>query len=89
MRWARCRRTCCATSTRACLPEIVDSPDASPDRCPRCGGAFRCGMDKPGPCACTTVQLAPALLAELRQRYTGCLCLPCLAALAVDVGTRP
>lgn len=55
----------------------------APDTCPRCGGAFRCGMaDATRPCACTTVKLSADTLAALRQRYTGCLCLRCLAELA-------
>ena len=54
------------------------------DRCPRCGGGFLCGMGGTAPCPCTTVHLSEARLAELRQRYTGCLCLGCLAELARD-----
>jgi hypothetical protein len=54
----------------------------SEDRCPRCGGAFHCGVADPAPCACTTIELNAALLAELRTRYTGCLCLCCLSELA-------
>jgi len=52
------------------------------DRCPRCGGTFHCGIDDTAPCACTTVTLSPALLADLRQRYTGCLCARCLTELS-------
>ena len=52
------------------------------DRCPRCGGAFACGAAGPGPCACTTLRLSAALLARLRERHLGCLCLACLQALA-------
>jgi hypothetical protein len=51
-------------------------------RCPRCGGTFACGAAGPGPCACTTLSLDAALLARLRERYAGCLCLACLQALA-------
>ncbi|RVT50969.1 cysteine-rich CWC family protein [Rubrivivax albus] len=59
--------------------ECADTPDA---RCPRCGQAFHCGMQDAAPCGCTTVQLPAATLAMLRARYTGCLCLRCLQALA-------
>jgi hypothetical protein len=64
------------------------------ERCPRCGGAFRCGRDDAAPCPCTTVRLDAPTLARLRERWQGCLCLPCLAALAageaVDAaGSRP
>lgn len=52
------------------------------DRCPRCGGGFHCGVSDAAPCACTTVQLSAALQAQLRQRWSGCLCLRCLQALA-------
>jgi hypothetical protein len=52
------------------------------NRCPRCGGAFHCGIDDAGPCACTGVRPDAALLARLRERYAGCLCLACLGALA-------
>jgi hypothetical protein len=55
---------------------------AAPDCCPRCGGGFTCGAAGPGPCACSTLTLSAALQAQLRQQYSGCLCLPCLQALA-------
>jgi cysteine-rich CWC protein len=56
--------------------------DGAADRCPRCGGAFRCGMHEPSRCACTTVVLDDTMLAALNARYRGCLCLRCLAELA-------
>jgi len=59
----------------------MDTPPAD-DRCPRCGGGFHCGMNDAAPCPCSTLTLSPALQAALRQRYTGCLCLRCLAELA-------
>jgi acyl-CoA synthetase (AMP-forming)/AMP-acid ligase II len=57
-------------------------PSIATDRCPRCGGGLRCGMNDPGSCACTTVTLDPALLRQLPQSWLGCLCLDCLRALA-------
>jgi hypothetical protein len=51
-------------------------------QCPRCGGEFVCGASDPVPCACTTVTLTAATLAQLRQRYDGCLCMACLRELA-------
>jgi hypothetical protein len=51
-------------------------------RCPRCGGAFHCGANDAGPCACTTLALTPALRTELAARFHGCLCLACLRTLA-------
>ncbi len=56
-----------------------DRPD---DRCPRCGDSFHCGMHDAAPCPCRTLKLGPATLAMLKARYTGCLCLRCLAELA-------
>lgn len=57
-------------------------PVESNTRCPRCGGPFHCSAADPGPCACTTLRLAPALLAQLAAQYRGCLCLACLAEIA-------
>ena len=57
-------------------------PPPIDDRCARCGGAFHCGRADATPCACTQLTLGAALLARLRAEYTGCLCLPCLQALA-------
>ena len=60
------------------------------DRCPRCGGPFHCGIADAGPCACTGISLDASLQQRLRERYTGCLCLRCLAALAKgqDIGPQ-
>lgn len=55
---------------------------AATDRCPRCGGAFRCGFADPAPCPCTALTLDAAMLAELRLRFRGCLCVACLTRLA-------
>jgi hypothetical protein len=56
-------------------------------RCPRCGGAFHCGIGDArdaGPCACTTLTLSPELRSALGARFQGCLCLSCLRELAAD-----
>lgn len=68
---------------------VTSGRDAGPDRCPRCGGAFTCGAAGSAPCACTTVHLSAELQARLRQRYTGCLCLACLRALAAGASIDP
>ena len=60
------------------------SADAS-DRCPRCGGGFHCGANDPAPCACTALKLDAATLADLRQRYQGCLCLKCLHEMSLSM----
>ena len=52
------------------------------DTCPRCGSRFRCGATGTAACACTTVKLNDATLAELRKRYAICVCMTCLAELA-------
>lgn len=61
---------------------MAELPPLEDTRCPRCGGGFHCGANDPGPCACTGLKLGAELQASLRARYTGCLCLRCLAALA-------
>ncbi len=58
------------------------APRAAGDRCPRCGGGFHCGMNDESPCGCTGIRLDADLQQRLRERYAGCLCLRCLAALA-------
>ena len=52
------------------------------DRCPRCGGGFHCGAGNAEPCACAALQFDEATLADLRARFTGCLCLACLREIA-------
>ncbi|HYP31163.1 MAG TPA: cysteine-rich CWC family protein [Burkholderiaceae bacterium] len=54
--------------------------------CPRCGGAFECGAgaDRAAPCFCVSVALGAERLAELRAKWSDCLCAACLAALASD-----
>lgn len=65
---------------------MSDAPD---DHCARCGGAFHCGMNDERPCACTGITLDAATLANLRQRYSGCLCLRCLQAIAHEAPVLP
>jgi len=55
-----------------------------PDRCPRCGDGFHCGFADAAPCPCSTLKLDAPTLTRLRERYRGCLCLRCLAAIAAD-----
>ena len=56
--------------------------------CPRCGGPFACGVgaDRATPCFCVSYALGAERLAELRARWSDCLCADCLAALAADPG---
>lgn len=51
-------------------------------RCPRCGGGFHCGVSGTTPCACGTIDLSAETAQLLRERYTACLCLPCLREVA-------
>ncbi len=46
-----------------------------------------CGINSPGPCVCTTLTLTPEVQAQLRQTWTGCLCLNCLRELAQQAQT--
>ena len=52
--------------------------------CPRCDGPFACGVDADGPCFCVAYALGAERLAELRAKWSDCLCADCLAALAAD-----
>lgn len=62
---------------------------AGPDSCPRCHAAFLCGANGSAPCACTTVPLSAALQTQLRQQYSGCLCLSCLRDLSAAEAADP
>ncbi|MCR5885331.1 cysteine-rich CWC family protein [Rhizobacter sp. J219] len=50
--------------------------------CPRCGRGFHCGVRDSTPCACGSVDLSAETLQRLRERYSACLCLPCLREVA-------
>jgi len=54
--------------------------------CPRCNGPFACGVgaDRATPCFCVAYALRAERLAELRARWSDCLCADCLATLAQD-----
>jgi len=64
----------------------MDIDPADGDRCPRCGGAFHCGANDAGPCACTGVTLDDATLAALRASFNACLCLRCLQEVHATAG---
>jgi len=67
----------------------VSDAAAPADTCPRCGGGFHCGAHDAAPCACTALTLDAATLAALHERWQGCLCLRCLAALAAGAPLQP
>lgn len=49
--------------------------------CEACGGDFNCGATLKG-CWCSEISLSDESRAELRARYTGCLCRACLEGFA-------
>jgi hypothetical protein len=49
--------------------------------CPRCGGAFHCGANDPGSCACGQFTLSAATTLMLREQFNRCVCMRCLAEL--------
>ena len=51
--------------------------------CAACGERFACGMSLRG-CWCAEVKLTDAIRAELKRRYTGCLCRACLEQAAKE-----
>ena len=46
-----------------------DAAQATDSRCPRCGGEFHCGVNDARPCACSSLQLSAAQLADLNARF--------------------
>jgi len=45
--------------------------------CEACGNEFTCGAKLSG-CWCAEIELTDQIRAELRSRYSGCLCRNCL-----------
>ena len=56
------------------VPTIVEK------KCSRCGVPFNCKQE--AGCWCAAMHLDPAVLAELRTRFSDCLCEACLRKLA-------
>jgi len=56
------------------VPTIVEK------KCSRCGAPFNCKQE--AGCWCAAMRLDPAVLAELRTRFSDCLCEACLRKLA-------
>ena len=63
---------------------LTPTPGHRATTCPRCGGPFACGVgaDRATPCFCVAYRLGAGRLAELREKWSDCLCAGCLAALA-------
>jgi hypothetical protein len=53
----------------------------APSVCEACGGSFTCGAKLSG-CWCSEIKLSDETRAELRSRYSGCLCRECLERLS-------
>jgi hypothetical protein len=49
--------------------------------CPRCGQGFTCKPGNISACQCQGITLSAASREWIAQRYAGCLCKACLAAL--------
>lgn len=60
---------------RNSLPGSQAAPN---ETCAACGQPFHCGASLRG-CWCAELKLTDAARAELRSRYSGCLCRPCLS----------
>jgi hypothetical protein len=57
-------------------------------KCEACGDEFVCGATLAG-CWCAEIKLSDATRAELRSRYSTCLCRKCLEnAAALENGER-
>lgn len=52
-----------------------------PSVCEACGGPFICGAKLTG-CWCSEITLSDETRAELKARYSSCLCRQCLERLA-------
>lgn len=57
--------------------------------CPACGESFACEISLASGCWCGEIKLSDAARAELRSKYTGCLCRACLEkAVAGEVQSQ-
>jgi len=59
------------------VAEFLSERWRNPSRCEACGGVFTCGATLTG-CWCLEIKLSDETRAELRSRYSGCLCRRCL-----------
>lgn len=70
------------------LASLVLPIRREPSVCEACGGEFVCGASLSG-CWCMEVKLSEAVRAELRERYSRCLCRVCLERFAAGDTTHP
>jgi Cysteine-rich CWC len=54
-----------------------------PSTCEACGNSFTCGARLSG-CWCSEIKLSDATRAELKSRYSNCLCRDCLERFAAE-----
>jgi hypothetical protein len=52
--------------------------------CPRCGQAFHCGANDVAPCPCGNFTLSQATAQRLREQFSSCMCMRCLAQLQTE-----
>ncbi len=54
-------------------------------RCPVCGREFSCNQQTGRACWCESYLLQPDVLADLRKKYSDCLCPECLPGYAENL----
>lgn len=71
------------------LASLVSPSLREPSVCESCGGEFSCGATLKG-CWCGEVKLSDETRAELRARFSRCLCRACLERFAAgETEARP
>ena len=68
-------------TTLKTLAALVSPSPREPSSCESCGGEFVCGATLKG-CWCSEIKLSEEARAELRARFSRCLCRACLERLA-------
>jgi cysteine-rich CWC protein len=63
------------------LDSFISQLAARPSVCESCGAEFACGATLAG-CWCNEIKLSDETRAELRTRFSSCLCRACLERLA-------
>lgn len=59
-----------------------------PSKCEACGGPLTCGAQLSG-CWCSEIKLSDETRAELKSRYSNCLCRECLEKAAASELLKP
>ena len=71
------------------MSESVSTPGLEQLKCVACGEEFGCGAnaspaDASLNCWCAAIEITEAELAEIQDRYQGCLCRNCLTNFKVN-----